>query len=486
MSRVFGELTFWRRGQAASLWLMLSLLTLQCQRLPGVGTGQPRVVVRPAGTTRALLIRATLLLPHQVLAPGELLLDAQGGIACVGPDCSAHPAAQGATVLEAPGSVVSPGLLNAHDHLPFDHLGPLPVRERYTNRHQWRMGLNGHAKLVASPDSTPARLVWSELRQLVVGTTSIVGGAPAPGLLRNLDRAGQRLGLTGPAVQYLVFPLLDKPTGPRLNDCGYPLFAKAPARPPAGPVGSLVPHVAEGTDAATTNEFRCLAGLLPGSYQVLPDGSALIHAIALAPNDARWLAAHRMSVVWAPHSNLTLYGQTAPVLRYDSLGINLLLGTDWAPTGSATLPEELRYAAAYNQARLHGHFTDQQLWQMVTGHAAQGLDLAGQLGALTVGAWADVVLYDGRGCATPYQAVLRARPATTQLVLRAGQPLYGNARLLRRLPASRGQGQSIRVSRGGPRKRLILGPEVPFTLQELRRANRASLPLDPTPPDPAL
>ncbi|TDN39302.1 hypothetical protein A8B98_18760 [Hymenobacter sp. UV11] len=473
----------------ASLWLVLGLLTLQCRRLPGVayaaGPHAEPVVVRPAGATRALLIRATLLLPHQVLAPGELLLDAQGRIACVGPDCSAHPAAQGATVIEAPGSVVSPGLLNAHDHLPFDHLRPRPVTERYTNRHQWRMGLDGHAKLVIVPDSTPARLVWSELRQLVVGTTSIVGGAPGPGLLRNLDRVDHRLGLTQPTVQYLVFPLWDKPTGPRLNDCGYPLFTRAPALPPTGPVGNLVAHVGEGTDAATTNEFRCLAGLLPGSYQALPDGSVLIHAMALARSDAQWLAAHRMSVVWAPHSNLALYGQTAPVLRYDSLGINLLLGTDWALTGSATLPEELRYAAAYNQARLHSHFTDQQLWQMVTRNAAQGLGLAGQLGELTVGAWADVVLYDGRGCATPYQAVLRARPATTQLVLRAGQPLYGDARLLRRLPASRGRSQPLRIGRGGPRKRVCLDPEVPVTLQELRRANRTAIALDPTPPAPA-
>lgn len=465
--------------------LVLSWLLLQSP-LPVAAqarAGGPAALRLHPGSTRALLIRATLLLPQRVLAAGELLIDAQGRIACAGPDCSTQPAARGATVLTAPGSVVSPGLINAHDHLAFNYLPPLKITERYTNRHQWQLGLDGHTILTARPDSAPARLVWSELRQLLVGTTALAGGAPAPGGLRNLDRAGFRLGLAGPPVRYVVFPLQDKRTPPRTTDCGYPVFGRLPA-PPRPAAGRLVPHVAEGTDAATTNEFRCLAGLLPGSYQVLPDSSALVHALALGPTDTQWLAAHGMSVVWSPRSNLALYGQTAPVARYDSLGINLALGTDWLLTGSATLPAEMRCAAAYSQARLRGYFSDRQLWQMATSHAARALGLGGQLGELTAGAWADVVLYDGRGCATPYQAVLQARPATTQLVLRAGQPLYGEARLLRGLPASRGQSHRLRLSQGGPAKRLWLGPEVPFSLRQLRRANRAAPALDFAPPAP--
>ncbi len=471
------------RGAAAGLWLALGLLLGQCQRLPG---GRRPVVSSPAAAGgRAILIRgATLLLPNQAPAPGELLIDDQGRIACVGPDCGAHPAARQATVVEAAGSVLSPGLINAHDHLAFDHLAPVAVTERYTNRHQWRLGLDGHRPLLAQPDSAPAKLVWNELRQLLVGTTSLVGASAGPGVVRNLDRTGERLGLAGATVRYAVFPLRDKATLPRACDCGYPVFARPGGPPYPASASRFVPHVAEGTDESAANEFRCLAGLRPGSYQVLPDSSALVHAIALGLREARWLAAHAMSVVWSPHSNQVLYGQTAPVLRYDSLGINLLLGTDWTLTGSATLPEELRYAAAYSHARLHDHFSDQRLWQMVTSHAARALGLAGQLGELTVGAWGDVVLYDGRGCPTPYQAVLRARPATTQLVLRAGQPLCGDTRLLRRLPASRHQRQALGLGWFGPRKSVCLGAGVPFRLRQLRRANRASLPLAPTPPAP--
>jgi hypothetical protein len=465
--------------------VLLGLLAVQCQRLPSQGRAGTRpgaaTQIQP-GTTRAVLVRATLLLPTSVLAPGELLIGEDGRIACVGLDCGSHPAARGATRLTALGSVVSPGLLNAHDHLSYDHLRPLAVTERYTNRQQWRLGLAGHTKLLAPPDSSLPKLLWSELRQVLVSTTSLVGISRAPGLLRNLDRADARLGLVGPPVRANTFPLRDQRTPPPAPaaGCGYPVFTEGLATKDLYAAACFVPHVAEGSDPGSATEFRCLAGLLPGSQRLLPDGTALVHAISLSRSDAQWVQAHGMSVVWSPHSNLVLYGQTAPVQRYDSLGINLLLSTDWTPTGSATLAEELRYAAQYNQAQLHGYFSDRQLWQMVTSHAARGLGLAGQLGELAVGQWADIALYDDTGCATPYQAVIRARAASTQLVLRAGQPLYGNARPLRRLPASRGQSERLPLGGGAPPKRVCLPPEASLRMKALQAANRTSLPLVPT------
>jgi cytosine/adenosine deaminase-related metal-dependent hydrolase len=46
-------------------------------------------------------------------------------------------------------------------------------------------------------------------------------------------------------------------------------------------------------------------------------------------------------LVWSPLSNLLLYGQTA--LVYDALkaGVLVLLGTDWSPSGSRHLLDEL-------------------------------------------------------------------------------------------------------------------------------------------------
>jgi len=461
----------------SSLWLLLGLLLGQCQRLPTQRSAAcpPAVQLQP-GNTRAILLRGTLLLPTGVLANGELLIDTTGRIACVGPDCSTHPAARGASRILAPHGIISPGLINTHDHLAYDHLLPLPISERYVNRQQWRLGQDNRTQLRTQVDSMPARLLWSELRQLAVGTTSIIGIGRASGLLRNLDRDDARLGLEGQRAHYITFPLRNQRSSAPTSPCDYPLFTQ-PA--PTADSTPWIIHVGEGTDQASANEFRCLAGLLPGSQRRLPDHSLLIHALGLSPADARWAHDHELSVVWSPRSNLALYGQTAPVIRYDSLGVNLLLGTDWTPTGSASLPEELRFAAAYNQTHLNGHFFDRQLWQMVTLNAARALQLDAQMGALVVGRWGDVVLYGDCNFPTPYQAVIQAVPATTQLVLRAGQPLYGDADLLQRLPASRQHSERLPLGPGQPAKRVYWPPSMPVPLPEVAEANRNSLPLLP-------
>ena len=42
------------------------------------------------------------------------------------PECSTHPAASGAAKLDCPTGVVSPGLINSHDHLTYNHNLPAP------------------------------------------------------------------------------------------------------------------------------------------------------------------------------------------------------------------------------------------------------------------------------------------------------------------------------------------------------------------------
>ena len=63
----------------------------------------------------SILVTADVLTPGEVFRGGQVLLDATGSITCVGCDCSAG--ATGATTIVCPDGVLSPGLINAHEHM---------------------------------------------------------------------------------------------------------------------------------------------------------------------------------------------------------------------------------------------------------------------------------------------------------------------------------------------------------------------------------
>src|SRR5262249_2151603 len=49
-------------------------------------------------------------------------------------------------------------------------------------------------------------------------------------------------------------------------------------------------------------------------------------------------------LIWSPSSNLLLYGQTALVYHALKEGLVVSLGTDWSPSGSPNLLDELKVA----------------------------------------------------------------------------------------------------------------------------------------------
>jgi hypothetical protein len=134
-------------------------------------------------------------------------------------------------------------------------------------------------------------------------------------------------------------------------------------------------------------------------------------------------------VVWSPRSNIELYGDTTPVVMLDKMGINVALGTDWSPTGSINLSRELACAHSFNRTHLGGYFSDYQLWQMVTTNAATATGVEQKLGALKVGAVADIAIFD-ESAGSDHSAVVRGEPRNVALVLRGGEALYGDAALL--------------------------------------------------------
>jgi hypothetical protein len=370
-----------------------------------------------------------VLAPDVIFRGGQVLLNPDGSIAQVGcaSSCDAIPAckalAAGATRVTCPTGVISPGLINPHDHISYTQNNPYnDTGERYEHRNDWRTGQNGHTKIVTSGGASQAQVSWGELRFLLGGATSTVGSGGAPGLVRNLDVGAYEEGLNQTPVDFDVFPL-DDTNGEELSSgCGYSSNIITPAA--LNGVDAYLPHVGEGINAAAENEYVCLSQQDP-PHDVVESKSAFIHGIGLQARDYADLARNGTSLIWSPRSNLTLYGNTTGVEEAARLGVTIAIGTDWMPTGSMNLLRELRCADSYNQTYLNGFFDDRQLWQMVTVNAAHVTADGAHLGSLMPGMTGDIAVFEGSSH-PDYRAVLAADPQDVLLVLRAGQALYGD------------------------------------------------------------
>jgi imidazolonepropionase-like amidohydrolase len=376
----------------------------------------------------AMLITGDVLTPGVVYRGGQVLVSAAGTIECVSCDCAAEAGAAGATAVVCPDGVISPGLINSHDHLTFTQNSPYTQSdERYEQRHDWRRGRRGHTSIPAPGNASNDQQSWGELRFVLGGATSTNASGAVNGFLRNLDRSNME-GLGQEQVTYDTFPLDDSSGTQLATGCGYGDINTA-----AGIAGddSYTPHVSEGIDDEARNEYLCIH---EGEHDLIQPQTAIIHGIALLPPDIAELATTGSQLIWSPRSNVTLYGDTARVTEYARLGVQIALGTDWTPTGSMNMLRELRCADELNAFYYDTFFTDEQLWLMATLNSAAALAVDDVIGTLAVGKVADIAIFNGSVNAD-HRAVIDANPEDVVLVLRGGTVLYGDDAVVSSLPA---------------------------------------------------
>ena len=379
----------------------------------------------------SLLITADVLTPGEVLRGGQVLVDDTGVIRCAACDCSAG--AGGATTVDCPSGVLSPGLINTHDHITFQQ-GPQPDSgERYEQRHDWRKGLRGHTKLPSGNTATAAEVQLAELRFIFGGATSTVGSGSSAGLLRNLDKADPaQQGLAQKPVHFDTFPLGDTAGTQLTSGCAYPAIQ------PASGVAmddAYFPHVSEGIDTVARNEFLCASSSANGGQDLSQPQSAFIHSIGLTAPDYALMAGESVALIWSPRSNVRLYGDTASVVEAWRMGVLVALGTDWLQSGSMNVLRELRCADSLNQNYYDHFFTDEQLWLMSTQNAALATATDDVIGVIKPGLRADLSIFNAAARAD-HRAVIDADPQDVVLVLRDGKPLYGDADVVAGLGAA--------------------------------------------------
>lgn len=461
-----------------------SLTPTQVTQCPGASTeplasGATCEVTRPGDAAR--LFVGVVLKDGETLQGGQVLVDAQGIIQCAACDCSEAPGAAEATVVSCPQGVISPGLINAHDHITYQGAPRERTDERYEHRHDWRRGNDGHT-WIPSNSANNDEIRWGELRQVLAGTTSVAGSGGQPGLLRNLDKesvtttGGNQEGLDEPALNYQTFPLGDgsgtTTNGIELTDsCAYPSIDGPSAVPPNS---AYLPHLAEGIEESARNEVRCVTGANGGVDHLLRPQTAVIHGVGVTAKEIGALAERGADLIWSPRSNVSLYGDTAMVTAYKRMGVTVALGSDWLPSGSMNILRELQCADYLISNYYARAFTDEELWRMVTTNAAELTHTHEKLGRLAPGKVADLAIFRLRAFAhSPHRAVITANPEDVVLTVRGGKPLYGDAALLSALTSEACDALDV----CGVAKAVCLQSEVGKDLVTLSAANLTSYPL---------
>lgn len=429
--------TRFSRGRVKTVGFLLLLAAVIAITYHGIlAAAQCHVVAH--GTSSDLLLKGTILTSRGGRSRSSLLIHS-GRIACVDQRCETDPLVANATIIDCGESVISPGLINTHEHIDYSTVTPLAdIGERVDHRHDWRLGTRGNTMRSAPVNGTQINATtWGELRHLFSGTTSIVGGFMAPGLVRNLDFVdGLQDGLTAPADYWDVFPLDDETGILRDEDCNY--GPQAMTKQTVSKLSRYIAHIGEGVDAEAANEFSCISNM---TYDITPaalggglstdyvaPNLALVHALGLTDDHLDLVAARGAKVVWSPRSNVFLYGKTLNVTYLLEAGITVALGTDWLPSGSATLSREAVCGLEATKESYGRALDPKTVWEMMTINAAKVAGFDAHLGSLEKGKLADLVVLGGSpalsasyGQSAPFAKAILSPSEDIELVIRGGK-----------------------------------------------------------------
>jgi cytosine/adenosine deaminase-related metal-dependent hydrolase len=299
-------------------------------------------------------------------------------------------------VLNLAGDRLLPGLINAHDHLPLNHLPRLEPARRYRNVREWiaevdrRRREEGPLKTaVAVP--LAERLLLGGVKNLLSGVTTVAHHDPLYASLCELQYPVRVVSRFCWAHSLYVEGEAKTRQSQRSTPADWPWII----------------HAAEGVDEEAREEFWRLDRL-----GCLEANTLIVHGVALGAPEQRRLRAASAGLIWCPSSNLHLFGATADVAELVSEG-RVALGTDSRLSGSRDLLEELRTAAEQIV------MSPGTLECLVTWDAAQLLRLA-DCGLVAPGARADLLVVPA---GMPLQ---RVRRSDIRLVITDGIPLYAD------------------------------------------------------------
>jgi cytosine/adenosine deaminase-related metal-dependent hydrolase/ubiquinone/menaquinone biosynthesis C-methylase UbiE len=310
-------------------------------------------------------------------------------------------------IIDMPGYLLLPGLINAHDHLEFGlfpNLGSGP----YQNSLEWAKEIHHtHAPLIDRHRKVPkaVRLWWGALRNLLCGVTTVCHHNPLSREMLSADFPIRVLSRFGWAHSLEMDPNL-------IHN-----FDHTPLNLP------FVLHAAEGVDAKSAQEIFDLDRM-----QVLTDRTVLVHGLALTPKAAALLNRRRSALVICPTSNQFLFHCAPSSTLIKSLN-TVVLGSDSPLTAAGDLLDEINFAR--NEIGL----APNSLFEMVTARSANVLRLRNGEGRLRTGAVADLIAVQDKAL-TPAETIAQLTFDQVELVILSGRVQLASPSLYSRLPDS--------------------------------------------------
>ena len=186
----------------------------------------------------------------------------------------------------------------------------------------------------------------------------------------------------------------------------------------------FISHLSEGFDSEAMHSIEKLEKL-----NVLDDHCLFIHCISFSDEDIEKAAKAGVSVSWCGFSNMFMFNTTAKVRKMLKAGINLTIGTDSSATGSANLLAEIKYDRELYQKLYGEDLPAQKIFEMVTINSAKAFRMDGRTGSLEEGKLGDVLVLKAKKD-DPYENLVDADMEDIELLVLAGNPIYGETRFL--------------------------------------------------------
>jgi 5-methylthioadenosine/S-adenosylhomocysteine deaminase len=391
----------------------------------------------------------TMDVGFKVLDRGRVFTQ-DGGIVAVQDASAPSPAGFSNVPVVDTGGTIFPGMIDLHNHLPYNVLPLWQVPKKFSNRGQWSRHPEYHTKVSAPMQTLAAteRLLASICRY--VETKALIGGTTTSQGITLANQAGIRRYFRGVVrnVEDTDEDALPE-VSTRVPDVAARDAQAFFTRLKREKTCYLL-HLSEGLDATARKAFESLQ-FAPGEWAITPSLCG-IHAAALKPQDFHTLAARGGSMVWSPYSNMLLYGGTADVAAAKAAGVPISLGCDWAPSGSRNLLNELKVAFLHSEA--NSIFSTRELVGLVTRDAAGLLGWEAVLGSLEAGKRADLLVCEGSS-ADPYEQLIFAKESDLSLVMINGIGRFGSSTIMRKLNFV---GETLKV--GGAARMLYLAHPV--------------------------